>query len=272
MLVVVAEPEAELRSVLIFVLLREGYEVVALGQGVQIEPLMSERQAAALILDLSLPDVDGAALCQRLRSASGLPIIALGGRRQVDDLVRALEAGADDYLAKPFHHRELLARLRALLRRTVLSRPVPAPPSLGALALDEERCEVVLGRHRSRLSRTEFHLLSYFVRHAGRAVPAAELLQHVWGRVGDGNPEVVGVAIHRLCRKLARLDAAGPTVRVLPGGRFAFEGRPGSTVVNHLSTIIDGAADSAAEADRREGPRTLATTRDRTARPGAPSA
>lgn len=230
MLVLVAEPEAELRSVLIYILSREGYEVVASSRGLRIESLVIERQAAALIVDLALPDVDGLALCQRLRGASDLPIIALGGRQQVDDLVRTLEAGADDYLAKPFHHRELMARLHALLRRAGVSRPLPPPRNFGDLGLDEEHSEAVLGSHRVHLSHTEFRLLSYFVWRARDVVPAEELLQQVWSR-GDGdNPEVVRVAVHRLRRKLARLGPLGPTIRSQPGVGFAFEGAPGSAL------------------------------------------
>lgn len=241
MLVVTVEPEAELSSVLLFVLEREGYDLLALSDGARVEAIVAERRPAALILDLDLPDRDGLALCRSVRAASSLPIIALSHRHHVDDLVRALEAGADDYLVKPFHHRELLARLRAVLRRAGLERPAPRRSALGDLALDGERREAVLGQRRVPLSRTEFRLLSYFVRRARRVVSATDLLRHVWERDEDDNPELVRVTVHRLRRKLAQLGPSVQTIRVLPGVGFIFEGAMDDAAAGERATATAGA-------------------------------
>ncbi|MBI4504894.1 MAG: response regulator transcription factor [Chloroflexi bacterium] len=241
MLVVAVEPDAELSSVLLFVLEREGYDLLALSDGARVEAIVAERRPAALILDLGLPDRDGLALCRSVRAVSSLPIIALSQRHHVDDLVRALEAGADDYLVKPFHHREMLARLRALVRRAGLERPAPRRSALGDLALDGERREAVLGQRRVPLSRTEFRLLSYFVRRARRVVSATDLLRHVWERDEDDNPELVRVTVHRLRRKLAQLGPSVQTIRVLPGVGFIFEGAMDDAAAGERATAATGA-------------------------------
>jgi two-component system OmpR family response regulator len=168
-----------------------------------------------LVLDRMLPDLDGVELLRLLRSRGvatpSLMLTALGG---VDDRVAGLDAGADDYLAKPFAFAELLARIRALGRRA----PVAAPSRLAAgdLVLDEERHVARVGERAVDLSAREFALLAYLIRNEGRVVSRRQVLDAVWGAEPDVYSNVVDLYVSYLRRKLGELDRAG-LVRTVRG-------------------------------------------------------
>jgi two-component system copper resistance phosphate regulon response regulator CusR len=156
---------------------------------------------SAVILDVMLPDMDGFEICRRIRAKSDVPVLMLTARDAVEARVQGLDAGADDYLTKPFDFRELLARLRALTRRE--RRPLaPERIEIGALAID------VPGRHVFRrgreipLTSREYALLEYLARHAGEVVGRADIAEHVWDEHYDAFSNVVDVYVQRLRRKL----------------------------------------------------------------------
>jgi two-component system KDP operon response regulator KdpE len=157
----------------------------------------------AVILDVAMPPPDGIEVCQRIRAASDVPILMLTVHSTILDKVRALDLGADDYLTKPFDHLELLARLRALLRRS--SRAVSTSEPLfvsGDLTIDFTAHEVFLRGETVQLTPTEYRLLEELARHAGTILPHQALLERVWGPEWMTDPHYLTVFIQRLRRKL----------------------------------------------------------------------
>ncbi|MDP8952381.1 MAG: response regulator transcription factor [Actinomycetota bacterium] len=165
-----------------------------------------EEHPDLVVLDVSMPPPDGLEVCRRIREASRVPILMLTARDSTLDKVRALDLGADDYLTKPFDHLELLARLRALVRRS--SEPPASPPQpgpsfvAGDLSLDYATHEVRVRGEVVRLTSTEYRLLEELVRHAGTVLPHRVLLERVWGPKYVGDAQYLKVFVRRLRRKL----------------------------------------------------------------------
>ncbi len=158
-----------------------------------------------VILDLMLPRMDGFAVCRALRaSGSDLPILILSARRMVDDRVKGLELGADDYLTKPFAFSELSARVRSLLRRRQPAALLAL--SVGTLTLDPITRLVKRGDRRIDLTQKEFALLDYLLRHAGHVVTRTMIAEHVWGFNWDRLTNVIDVYINHVRRKIERAD------------------------------------------------------------------
>ncbi|MCA1718956.1 MAG: response regulator transcription factor [Actinobacteria bacterium] len=163
----------------------------------------AEEQPDLVVLDVSMPPPDGFEVCRRIREISGVPILMLTVRDGTLDKVRALDLGADDYLTKPFDHLELLARLRALLRRASRPPVTPGPRiAVGDLSLDYANREVRLRGEEVRLTSTEYRLLEELVRHAGAVLPHRHLLERVWGPGYVGDTHYLKVFVRRLRRKL----------------------------------------------------------------------
>jgi two-component system response regulator MprA len=161
-------------------------------------------QPEVVVLDLMLPGLDGLEVARRLRAGGGVPILMLTARDGVDDRVQGLDAGADDYLVKPFALEELLARLRALLRGRALA---VADTRRGVLSyadisLDQDTREVVRGERRVELRNKAFELLAYFLRNPGRVLSRRELLEEVWGYDFLGDSNVIEVTVGQLRQKL----------------------------------------------------------------------
>ncbi len=161
---------------------------------------------AAAVIDVVLPGHDGFAICREARTAGiATPVLMLTARDAVQDRVRGLDAGADDYLVKPFVEGELLARLRALLRRGAL--PIRATLRVGALVVDRGARSVAVGARDVPLGATEFRLLEYFAANAGLALSRSQILEHVWGDDFEGSSNVVDVYVSTVRRKLAAAGA-----------------------------------------------------------------
>jgi DNA-binding response OmpR family regulator len=194
-----------------------GYQVDTASSGKAGEVAALEGVHDAFIIDLGLPDMDGLDLIVRFR-AQGLsaPVLILSARRSVDDRVKGLEQGGDDYLTKPFAIAELLARLRNLLRRTPAAVNEPVRLQAGDLQLDLVRHEARRGDQLLQLTPQEFALLEYLCRNAGRVVTRTMILDHVWGMRIDPATNVVDVHIYRLRSKVDH-DSSIPLIHTIRG-------------------------------------------------------
>ena len=184
-------------------LTEEGYAVDVCSNGTDAIWMATEVDFDAIILDIVLPDVDGFEVCRRLREAGRwTPILMLTARDDVADRVRGLDAGADDYLTKPFALQELLARLRSLVRRGPGERPVSV--EVGDLVLDPAAHTVHRAEQEIHLSPKEFSVLRYLMEYPSEAITRQRLLEHVWDFAFDGDPNIVDVYIGYLREKVDR--------------------------------------------------------------------
>ena len=181
--VLVIEDEAQIRRFLRATLMAHGYQLLEATTAQEGLVQAATRQPEIVILDLGLPDLDGLEVTRRLREWTTVPIIVLSARGQESDKVTALDAGADDYLTKPFSVGELLARLRVALRHAARTSQEPGEPTfaLGDLRVDLARRQVYIAEQQVHLTPIEYKLLTTLVRYAGRVVTHRQLLQEVWG-------------------------------------------------------------------------------------------
>jgi len=177
-----------------------GCQVTIAGDGMEALERFGEEGADLVILDVSMPPPNGFEVCQRIRETSQVPILMLTVREDIVDKVRAFDSGADDYLTKPYDQLELVARLRALLRRGAPRRP--AVLSAGDLSLDPASRRVTRGDVEVELTAREFSLLEYLLRRQGEVVSKTELLAHVWDAHLDTDLNLVEVYVGYLRRKL----------------------------------------------------------------------
>jgi two-component system copper resistance phosphate regulon response regulator CusR len=216
MRVLLVEDDLDIQSFLRQSLLEASYDVDAAADAGTAKALAAEATYDCLIVDLGLPDQDGIDLILDLKRAGVLsPVLILSARRSVDDRVKGLEQGGDDYLTKPFAIAELLARLRNLIRRTT-AHEAATRLKLRDLELDLLRRRATRGGEVLNLSPQEFVLLEYLCRHAGRVVTRSMLLKEVWGMRIQPDTNVVDVHIYRLRRKV---DSEGrePLIQTLRG-------------------------------------------------------
>ncbi len=198
--VLVVEDDTAIADVLRRVLRQEGHEVQSAEDGVEALELAESFVPDLVILDLGLPKLDGVEVCRRLRAESDAPILILTARTDTDDRVEGLDSGADDYLVKPFERKELLARMRALLRR----RPPRGTASLavGDLRLNPDTREVYRGNRPVELTNREFELLEHLMRNERLVVSRERLLEEVWGYDPMAMTNTIDVFISNLRRKL----------------------------------------------------------------------
>jgi DNA-binding response OmpR family regulator len=232
--VLVVDDEPSLAQTVSYTLRREGFDVTAVGDGLAAVEAVKTQPPDLVVLDILLPGMDGLAVCRRIRRSSSVPILMLTARGEEVDRIVGLEVGADDYLAKPFSMRELVARIRALLRRRDLlveeltSQPTGAKETLAAagdLQIDVAGHHVTRNGEPVMLTPKEFSLLETLVRHRGQVLSAGQLLQLVWGYT-DSDTRTVAVHIRSLRGKIED-DPSEPrlieTVRGL-GYRFTRAG------------------------------------------------
>jgi two-component system OmpR family response regulator len=217
MRVLVVDDEVEMAALLARGLVGEGYEVDVAADGIQAMTLAGEQRYDLAVLDVTMPGMSGFELCRRLRDqVRGIGILLLTARDAVDDRVRGLDAGADDYLTKPFAFAELAARLRALRRREA------APTSsleIGGMTIDLETQRISAGGNGTRLSRTEFDLLRLLASRPDEVVPRPEILDTVWGSASYIDPNIVDQYVSYLRKKL---DAIGAGVRIVTARGVGF--------------------------------------------------
>ena len=202
--VLVVEDDADIADVLRRSLRNEGYEVRTSADGVEALDVAAGFIPDLVVLDLGLPRLDGVEVCRRLRADGDVPILMLTARAETEDRVAGLDSGADDYLVKPFERQELLARIRALLRR----RPPRGAASLsvGDLTLNPDTREVRRGEREIELTNREFELLEYLMRNQRLVVSRERLLDEVWGYDPMAATNTIDVFISNLRRKLEAGD------------------------------------------------------------------
>lgn len=203
MRVLVVEDELRMAALLKRGLEEDGYAVDVASTGPDAVWQASEFSYDAVLLDLMLPGLDGVEVCRQLRTAGRwMPVLMLTARDAVEDRVRGLDAGADDYLAKPFSFAELSARVRALIRRGAVERP--SVLQVADLRLDPATRRAWRGSHELELSSKEFALLELFLRHPGQVLTRTRVLEHVWDFAYEGVSNVVDQYVLYLRRKIDR--------------------------------------------------------------------
>ncbi len=229
--VLVVEDDADIRELLRFNLEREGFAVEEAGDGGEALRLVDRRVPELLVLDLMLPGMPGLELCRKLRGSpatAALPILILTARGEEVDRVLGLEMGADDYVVKPFSPRELLARIKGLLRRAhAATEPqTDGVYERGRLRMDFGSYQVTVDGRLCDLSVREFELLKFFVQHPGRVYRREQLLDIVWGHDVHVEPRTVDVLIRRLRRQVERDDNEPELILTVRGVGYRFNPDP----------------------------------------------
>ena len=220
--ILVVDDEPQILRSLRTTLASHGYDVQTAATGEEALAAVDGRLPDLVVLDLVLPGLSGLEVCRRLRARSSLPILVLSARGDERDKVAALDLGADDYLTKPFGVNELLARIRAALRRAVGARGPSAVVEAGALRVDFDRRQVTLDGADVRLTPTEFDLLKVLVVNAGRALTHGYLLRTVWGPEYEGESQLLRVFIGQLRRKVERDPSRPQHILTDPGVGYRF--------------------------------------------------
>ncbi len=221
MKILLVDDDATLAEVTSFALRRADFLVIIAHTGHEALLLWEQEQPDLILLDIYLPGPDGLSICQTIRATSNVPIILLTARSSDEDVVRGLELGADDYVTKPFSPKQLIARVRAVLRRS--GGTVPQRMALGPLVLDTGRQTIAVGSAQSRMTRLEFRLLHYLIVHHGQVVPTETILTHVWGSSDSSNRMMLKQLVYRIRQKLASLDQAADMIQSIPGIGYVIE-------------------------------------------------
>jgi len=200
--VLVVEDEESYREALSYMLSKEGFEVVEAPDGETGIAEFDRRGADIVLLDLMMPGLPGTEVCRQLRLRGPVPVIMLTARDSEVDKVVGLELGADDYVTKPFSHRELVARMRAVLRRGQDAELMPDVIEAAGVRMDVGRHEVSVNGERIRLALKEFELLEMLLRNAGRVMTRGQLIDRIWGADYVGDTKTLDVHIKRLRTKI----------------------------------------------------------------------
>jgi len=212
--ILVIDDERNIVDLVRLYLEKEGWAVIAAGDGEQGLELHRRHDPNLVILDLMLPKVDGFEVCRELRRRGDTPILMLTARDDDIDTIVGLELGADDYVAKPFNPRALVARVKAILRRTEVTARGGRPIEVGALRIDPRRREALVGDRHLDLRAREFDLLAALAREAGAVLTRDALLENVWGTDFPGETRTVDVHVSELRKKLG---PEGPTIESVRG-------------------------------------------------------
>lgn len=199
--ILVIEDDPAISELITYHLRREGMHVLTAGDGMRALELFNANHPDLLVLDLMLPVLDGFEVCRRVRQVSDVPIIMLTAKEQEADRIKGFEYGADDYVTKPFSPKELVARIRAVLRRSNYHEG-PEHLSAGLLSLDRRRHRVVIGEREIELTPKEFDLLALLMTRRGEPIDRDTLLEEVWGYEFAGGTRTLDVHIRRLRQKL----------------------------------------------------------------------
>jgi two-component system phosphate regulon response regulator OmpR len=228
--ILVVEDDLRLRTLVESHLRSYAFSVQGLNDGRQVERVVTESPVDLIVLDLGLPGEDGLQVCQRLRQKHPVPILMLTARGDELDRILGLEMGADDYLAKPFHPRELLARIQAILRRTrgpaLPIAAVDEPRKVGPFRVDRKRQEIFLEERLLELSTAEFNTLAAFIDHEGQVLSRERLLRLTRQRLHDPDDRSIDMQISRLRRLLGDDRRENRHIRTVWGRGYLFVAEP----------------------------------------------
>ncbi len=224
--ILIVDDEQQITRVLRTTLSAQGYDIRVANDGEMALELMKNWTPHLVVTDLAMPNLDGIDLTRRVRSISQVPIIVLSVRGQDRSKVEALDAGADDYVTKPFSMNELLARIRAQLRRTPLAEEGPSTIVAGDFSIDLETRSVKVAGREVHLTPKEFDLLVYLAKRAGKVVTHRTLLAAVWGANSTEQPEYLRVFVGQLRKKIEADPSAPKYLLTEPWVGYRFE--PGS--------------------------------------------
>ena len=223
--IAIVEDEAELAALLDYNLSRNGYETRTFGGSGGALKFLEEFKPDLVVLDVMLPDVDGFELCRQIRQSAALgriPVLFLTARADEVDRVLGLEIGGDDYMTKPFSPRELVARVKAHLRREEMDAE-PAVLDIGPFRLDRNARRVMQGDRELSLTSTEFNLLEFFLTHRGHAYSRDQLLESVWGAQRYVTPRTVDVHVRRLREQIEEQPENPKYLTTVRGFGYRFE-------------------------------------------------
>src|SRR6266571_5000302 len=231
--IVAADDDPQLLRLMTRNLEFEGYEVISVSDGQQALEQIEAQVPDLVLLDVMMPKMDGFSVCYRVREFSSVPIILVTARGQDQDKVRGLDLGADDYLTKPFSVDELLARVRAVLRRahftaTEQAQTLRTTISIGELTIDFGQHLVYMRGQEVPLTPTEYNIIAYLAQNAGRVVTQDLLLEYVWGSEYIGESHMLQVNINRLRRKLEADPAHPRYILTKTGVGYLLAAQPGS--------------------------------------------
>ena len=237
MKVLVVDDDRDLVELLDYALRREGYEVARAFDGETAVDLVPKERPDLVVLDINLPKLAGFVVLERIRHIDEhVAVLMLSARQDENDILRGLQLGADDYLTKPFRPKELVARVKAILRRAVKTkgRPAPAVYRTGDITLDESTHQVHAADVPVHLSPTEFKLLRHFMANAGRVLTQEEILEGVWGYDAEVGGDLVKLNVSRLRRKLTADGKQRDVIQTVPGVGYLFRGADGGVVREEL--------------------------------------
>jgi len=226
--ILVVDDEPQIRRVLRTIVSSNGYSVAEAKSGEEAFEKIRDERPDLVLLDVNLPGISGLETCREIRRSSDIPIIMLTVRNSERDKVQALDAGADDYVVKPFGAEELLARIRAALRRAAPADSLP-PFASGDLKIDFERRVVTVKGEAVRLTPKEFELLRHLVANQGKALPHRRLLQAVWGPDYGEETEYLRVFINQLRKKIEPHPEKPRYIHTEPWVGYRFEAPPEKT-------------------------------------------
>jgi len=221
--ILLVDDEATIREVLRRYLEREGFAVAEAADGPAALAAVAVSEPALIVLDLMLPGIDGLALARRLRQESDVPILMLTARGELHDRVQGLESGADDYVVKPFSPSEVVARVKAVLRR-IEGGPPSQPVAYGGLQLDPTTHNLIVEGRSVQLTAKESELLGVFLRHPRRVFSREQLIERVWGYEAELEPATVTVHIRRLREKLEQDPSQPRRLVTVWGVGYRFDG------------------------------------------------
>jgi two-component system KDP operon response regulator KdpE len=221
--ILIVDDEPNILATVAPLLRARGYDVSSAMSGRAALEAVERDKPDLIVLDLGLPDIDGVDVCRQVRDTLSVPILVLSARGAEGDKVRALDAGADDYVTKPFGAEELLARIRAGLRRVENPSPPSEPMVRGGLVIDRERFRVVRDGEEVRLTPKEFELLTFLAQHPGRVLTHRAILKAVWGPHAVDQPEHLRVLVGALRKKIEPSPSTPKYILTEPwvGYRFA---------------------------------------------------